>query len=81
MYTLTVRGIKNILREELKRHKESTFNVLYNSYVPDVQKEIVSNGYGDAFTRLDACTSYEELDELLSHLGYRMSLEDWIQSL
>lgn len=80
-YTLTPRGIKNILKAEIEAHFNNLFSVVHAAYPPDVQKEILYNAKIDYLARLDMCNDYESIDKFISWAGYRMSLEDWIKSL
>lgn len=81
MYQMPVRAIKNILGKELQDFRNRFYNAYPSFIMSDVQKEILSIGYELLKVKLDACVTYEDLEEFISFAGYRMSLEEWINSL
>ena len=80
-FQMPVKAIKNILKKELEERKTTFINILHNNYVNDSCKEMIYIANEVSSKKIDECHNYEELDEVISFLGYRMSLEDWINSL
>lgn len=81
MYQMPVRAIKNILKKELEEFKDSALNLLHKGYVNDATKELIYIAHNVLTEKLEACNDYDSLDEFVSFVGYRMSLEEWINSL
>jgi hypothetical protein len=85
MYQMPVKAIKNILTKELAEFRQ---NALYGNpsgknnirHCNDATKNIFESGYDLLTARLDACNNHEALDSFIGEV-YRMSLEDWINSL
>lgn len=77
MYQMPIKAIKRIVGEELASHYAQACQSIYN----DVQREFLHRGYHDlAKSSLESCTSYKQLDDFIGE-WYRMSLEEWINSL
>jgi hypothetical protein len=81
MYQMPVRAIKNILRKELDERKQSFYNAYPNFIMSDTQKEMIYIAHSNLSEILDKCEDYASLEDFISYSGYRMSLEDWINSL
>jgi hypothetical protein len=47
----------------------------------DTQKEMIYIAHSNLSEILDKCEDYASLEDFISYSGYRMSLEDWINSL
>lgn len=71
---------KKMLLTEYEGHYKNAQQVMINAYVPDVQKEMVHNGYYAAREKIEASTDWEMLEEAISFCGYRMSLQEWLDS-
>lgn len=80
-YQMPVRAIKNILKKELEERKNHLVQVLHSAYVNDSCKEMIYIANEISYKKIEECHNYDELDELISFLGYRMSLDEWISSL
>ena len=80
-YQMPVKAIKRILLQELQSFRDGFYSAYPSFIMSDVQKEMVSISFNHLKNRLDRCNSYQELDNFVSVAGYRMSLEDWINSL
>jgi len=80
-YQITVKAIRGILLDELNDFFKHLLEVLCNAYVNDMTKNLVYTGYYKRKEQLKECKTYEDLEEYLSDLDYRMSLEDWVNSL
>lgn len=80
-YIMPVRAIKNILRKELEERKQSFFNAYPNFIMSDTQKEMVYLAYTELSGILEKCNDYASLEDFISYSGYRMSLQEWIESL
>lgn len=80
MHRMPVRAIKNILQKELQGFRDG-FYTMSAGTLADVQKEMIFLAYEELSEYLDTCEDYKSLEEYLSFAGYRMSLEEWINSL
>lgn len=81
-YQMPVRAIKNILMQELQGFFDAFYREYPGSFVmSDVQKEMVRIAKEVLSAKLEFCNTYEELNAYISDAGYRMSLEEWINSL
>ena len=78
---MPVKAIKNILRKELQGHRDGFYNAYPKFIMSDVQKEMITLAHETLTRALDACETYEQLDDFISFAGYRMSLQEWIDSL
>lgn len=76
-YQMPVRAIKNIMRKEIQEH----YSVACQDLHHDVQRNFVHVGYRYILAELEKCVTYDELDNFLSLADYRMSLQEWINSL
>ena len=81
MYQMPVRAIKSLLKQELNSFRDGFYNAYPKFIMADVMKEMVSISFHSLNERLENCNSYEELDDYISFAGYRISLEEWINSL
>lgn len=80
MYQMPVRAIKNILKAELQGFKDS-FYTMSAGVLSDVQKEMINLAYSELSGILEKSNHYNELEDYIAYAGYRMSLEEWINSL
>ena len=80
-YIMPVRAIKRILGEELDKFKAQFFIHESQLTMSDVQQEMLYIAESVMKASLESCTTYAELDDFLSYAGYRMSLQEWVQSL
>jgi hypothetical protein len=80
-YIMPVKAIKNILLKELEEFKSMTYEAVKKSYLSDVCANLVIMGYSKLKEQLEKCNSYESLEEYVTDAGYRMHLEEWINSL
>lgn len=78
---ISVKAIKNLLKRELSEHKTNAIQALHNAYVPNVQKEFIYIAHSYLENKLATLTTHDELDDFIFECGYRMSLEDWVNSL
>ena len=78
---MPVKAIKNILKKEIESHKEHLFTQMSMGWFPDVQKEMIRIAFYTLTEKLDICQSYEDIQELLDFAGYRVSLDEWVNSL
>lgn len=69
--------IKRLMTKELQSHYSSACQTIYH----DVQRNFVHIGYRYLLAELEKCETFEQLDEWLSLADYRMSLQEWIDSL
>lgn len=81
MYQMPVRAIKNILKQELERFKNDTYQVVRKNTASDVPINMVMLAYTELSGILEKSNAYNELEDYISYAGYRMSLEEWINSL
>lgn len=81
MYQMPVKAIKNILQKELEEKKQSFFNAYPAFIMSDTQKEMIYISYAHLYEILQKCNDYASLEDFISYSGYRMSLEEWINSL
>jgi hypothetical protein len=80
-YQMPVKAIKNILKKELEDHKQGFYTAYPSFIMSDVMKEMIYKGHNIMMEMLELCTTHDELNDFISFAGYRMSLEDWINSL
>ena len=80
-YQMPVKAIKRILLQELQSFRDGFYNAYPSFIMSDVQKKMVGISFHHLKNTLDRCNSYQELDNFVSKAGYRMSLEEWINSL
>lgn len=80
-YTFPIKAIKKILAKELKEFKDGFFKAYPNFIMSDMQKEFIYIAYQVISDKLNACETYEQLNDYISYAGYRMSLKEWIDSL
>lgn len=81
MYTMPVKAIKNILKKELESFKNGFFTAELHYRLSDVMKEFIYIAHNVLEERLESCTDYDSLEKYISFAGYRMSLQEWIDSL
>jgi len=81
LYIMPVRAIKNILKKELEDHKQGIFNAYPRFIMTDVQKEMIYIAYKALLNTLNECNDYVSLEAYISYAGYRMTLNEWINSL
>jgi hypothetical protein len=77
MYQMPVRAIKNILGKELQSHYQSACQRISN----DIQRGFIHRGYNVVADKLESSQSYDDLQGVLTLADYRMSLQEWIESL
>jgi hypothetical protein len=82
MYQMPVRAIKNILRKELEDFKGHALQSLRTcNTMSDVPKEMIYIAYTNLLEVLEKSNEYSSLEDYISYAGYRMSLQEWIESL
>jgi len=81
MYQMPVRAIKSILGQELDKFKDVVSRAANSACLADAGREMVVIGYEAMKAALEKCNDYESLEEYISFAGYRMSLEEWVNSL
>lgn len=70
--------IKKLLTQELEKHYESACMNCHHG----VQRAFIHNGwYGKVKPMLEKAQTNDELEEVLSYMDYKMSLQEWIDSL
>lgn len=74
---ISAQTIKKLMIKEIQSHYSSACQVNHN----DIQRNFVHIGYRYLLAELEKCETYDELDSWLSLADYRMSLQDWIDSL
>lgn len=80
-YVMPVRAIKNILRKELQERRDSFFQAYPTFIMSDAQKEMINIAYENLLSVLEKSNDYASLEDFISYSGYRMSLQEWIDSL
>lgn len=78
---MPVRAIKHILEKELEGFYESSLRVLHKESLSDVPYEMMDIARAVLQAKLVNCNDYESLEEYINYAGYRMSLEEWVNSL
>jgi hypothetical protein len=71
---MTVKGIKGIMKQEL----DGKINNILESC--DTHYDLINSLKWDLLEKLNACSSYDELETFCTNY-YRMSLDEWVQSL
>lgn len=80
-YQMPVKAIKSILKKEIEEFS-NVFHRAYPSFImADVMKEMVYISKNYPLDKIEKCATYDDLEEIISEAGYRMSLEEWIDSL
>jgi hypothetical protein len=75
--TLSVKSIRNILLKEYEEHKDTLYSRLFvDSHLRDYFGDAILNVKGE----IESLETYEDLDKFIGD-HYRMSLEDWVNSL
>lgn len=70
--------IKKLMRRELDSHYSTACQNCYNS----IQRAFIHRGYHDVIIpKLESAESFDDLEEILSDMDYKMSLQDWVNSL
>lgn len=69
-----------LIGDEYKKHYDALRNTAYKECIPDPQFEMIAKGYSELFGKLYLCDTWDELDEWMSNAGYRMSVQDWLDS-
>lgn len=77
MYEMPVKSIKSILKRELQAHRDSLYKLAFN----DIHRGMIDLSFKALNTILCECENYPQIGNYLDEAGYRMSLEDWINSL
>lgn len=72
--------IKKMLLKEYEEMYNVTYRVVYQGTSADACREMLSNGYDVGKKSIEEANTYDELDEALSFCGYRMSLQEWLES-
>lgn len=80
-YQMPVRAIKNILKKELDEFQKAFHSAYPKFIMADVMKEMVYLAHSQLNDKLANSNTYDELEDYISLAGYRMSLEEWINSL
>lgn len=78
MPELSVKTIKSLMFKELYAHYKDACQNTYSS----TWRAFIHRGYHDVIVpRIESATTFDELEEILSLMDYKMSLQDWIDSL
>lgn len=77
---ISIRTLKKMINDELERFKSETLSGLRKIVMADAIFEIVSDGFDQKIEKLKTLQSFDELDNFISECGYRMSLQEWIDS-
>jgi hypothetical protein len=77
---IEVRTIKKMLLKEYEEMYNATYQVVRKGTSADACLEMLRNGYDVGKKCIEQATTYDELDEALSFCGYRMSLQEWLDS-
>ena len=75
-----VRTIKKMLLKEYEQLYQDTYRAVRKEIISDACLEMVSNGYYQGKSLIENASTYDELDGALSFCGYRMSLQEWLDS-
>lgn len=79
-YVMPVKAIKKIIKRELEEMYSAAISTLYKNGHNDTIREVFHLGYEQAEASLEECQTHEDLDNFIGPL-YRMSLQEWIESL
>lgn len=74
MYTMKLKGTKNVMREELERKMDDIVNACL------FHRELIRSLKWVLLDKLDTCETYEDLETFCVEY-YRMSLTEWVESL
>lgn len=75
--TIPVKTIKILMLKEVESHFTSARTNIYS----DVQRRMLYLGYYDVKMVLEHAESIDDLQDALDMLDYRMSVQEWINSL
>lgn len=79
--TMPLKSVKILIKREIELHMDNVSKVVHQYCYPDVQRKSVSIARDQLNKKLDACETLEQLEAFMSYSGYRMSVQDWIDSL
>lgn len=75
--TISLKAIKNIMSREFRSHYQSACQSLHNG----VQRGFVNYAHNLAQERIENAQTEQELESILEDFDYRMSLQEWVNSL
>lgn len=75
--TVPIKALKNLLGKEIDSHYSEACQSIHHN----VQRGFIHLGYRLIKDRLAIAESYDDLDEILSDMDYRMSIQEWVNSL
>ena len=78
--TLTVRAVKNIVGDEMTRHRQKGRDALHDHGSSLIAERMFDTVSDKADVELDACKTYEDLDQYLKDY-YNWTLYEWAESL
>lgn len=79
--TMPFKSVKKLIRKEVEEHMDNVSKVIHAAYLPDVQSNIAWIARIELLKRIDACETLEQLEDFMGYANYRMSVQDWIDSL
>ena len=77
-YQFPVKAIKMIMLQELEERRQGLFNSLAGGLF---YHDMLMVMFRDAREILEDCQSYEDIQEYLNHYDFRLSIQEWIESL
>ena len=72
-------AVKNLLAKELDSFRKEGFKVKFT--LSDVSKQAMFYGFNYLGDMLIKAETFDDLENYVTHAGYRMSLQEWIDSL
>lgn len=75
---ISINTVKKLILKEIKEHYQTACRNCYN----DVQRAFIHRGYHQVILpMLEQAQTEDDLQEILSVMDYRMSVDEWIESL
>lgn len=78
---ISVKTIKGLLGAELLKFTNHAHSVLKGRCLADAISELVHIGFITADNKLRSCQTYDDLEDYVGWVGYKMSLQEWLDSL
>jgi hypothetical protein len=75
--TIPLKVVKRLMSKEIHSHYESACQSLHNG----VQRGFLHLANREIQNRIEQACEFSDLEEILSDMDYKMSLQDWVNSL
>lgn len=75
------RVVKKLIAKELAEHIAEAKRILRKNAFADVQQNLAHIAENVLSPMLERCETLEQLEDFMGEANYRMSVQDWINSL